>query len=87
MTTLTTEQRNLLQQAGGDVLRLVDPDTQQQYVLMRAEIYDQLCTGNAELDPRELYPALHRALRDEGWDDPQMDEYNRYGEPRTDCGG
>jgi hypothetical protein len=32
-----------------------------------------------DLDPRAFYPALQRALRDEGWDGPQMDEYNRDG--------
>lgn len=38
-----------------------------------------LPTTGGDIDPRELYPLLHRALRDEGWDDPRMDEYNRYG--------
>jgi hemerythrin-like domain-containing protein len=79
VATLTPEQRKLIQQAGGEVLRLVDPDTSQQYVLVRAEIYEQLRSGHLDLDPRDLYPALHRAMRDDGWDDPQMDEYNRYG--------
>ena len=87
MATVTSEQRQLLHQAGGDVLRLEDPDSPQQYILMRAEIYAKLQSGHGDLDPRDLYPALHRALQDEGWDDPKMDEYNRYGQPRTDCGG
>lgn len=38
-----------------------------------------LPTTGSDIDPRDLYPQLHRALRDEGWDDPRMDEYNRYG--------
>lgn len=38
-----------------------------------------LPTTAGEIDPREMYPLLHRALHDEGWDDPRMDEYNRYG--------
>jgi len=79
MTELTTEQRQLLQQSGGQPVRLIDPDTKQQYMLVRAEVYDQLRSVQTDLDPRDLYPALHRALRDEGWDDAQMDEYNRYG--------
>jgi hypothetical protein len=79
MAILTTEQRTLLQQAGGEVLVLIDPVTNQQYVLLRADVYDELRSGQVDLDPHDLYPALHRALRDEGWDDPQMDEYNRYG--------
>lgn len=32
-----------------------------------------------DIDPHDTYPLLHRALREEGWDDPRMDEYNRYG--------
>jgi hypothetical protein len=79
MAELTTEQRKLLQQSGGTPVRLTDPDTNQQYVLVPAEVYDQLLPQHSDLDPRDLYPALHRALRDEGWDDRQMDEYNRYG--------
>jgi len=79
MATLSAEQRNLLKQKNGEPLRLVDPDTNEEYVLVHAEVYDQLRAALTDLDPRDLYPALHRALRDEGWDDPKMDEYNRYG--------
>jgi hypothetical protein len=78
MATLTAEQRKLLEQAGGEILRLTDPKTNQEYVLVRAEVYEQLRSGYADLNPRDLYPALHRALQDEGWDDPEMEEYNRY---------
>ena len=78
MATLTAEQRKLLEEAGGEVLRLSDPETNQGYVLVRAEVYEQLWSGHADLNPRDLYPVLHRALQDEGWDDPQMEEYNRY---------
>jgi hemerythrin-like domain-containing protein len=77
--TLTPDQRKLIQQAGGEVLRLVDPDTSQQYVLLRADLYEQLRSSHLDLNPSDFYPALNRAMRDEGWDDPQMDEYNRYG--------
>lgn len=79
MTTLTAEQRQLLHESRGEPVRLVDPDTNREYVLLAAEIYDQVRSALTDLESRELYPALHRALRDEGWDDPQMDEYNRYG--------
>jgi hypothetical protein len=79
MATLTPEQLELLQEAGGEVLRLVDPETNQQYLLLRAEVYQELRSGHADFNPRDLYPALHRALQDEGWDDPLMEEYNHYG--------
>jgi hypothetical protein len=79
MVILTVEQRALLKQIGGEPLQMIDPDTNQEYVLLATEVYDQLRSVLTDLDPRDLYPALHRALRADGWDDPQMDEYNRYG--------
>jgi hypothetical protein len=78
MAPLNLEQRNLLKQQRSEPLRLLDPDTNQEYVLLHAQIYEQLRSALADLDPRDLYPALHRALEDEGWDSPAMDEYNRY---------
>jgi hypothetical protein len=79
MTTLTREQIHLLQECGRETIRLLDPDTMKEYVLLEAEVYERLRSCLQDLDPRELFPALHRALRHEGWDDPKMDEYNRYG--------
>jgi hypothetical protein len=79
MVTLTPEQRQLLQQMRGEPLRLTDPETNQEYVLLPAAVYQQLETLLGDINPREMYPLLHRVMRDEGWDDPHMDEYNRYG--------
>ena len=63
MATLTAEQRKLLDEAGGEVLRLSDPETNQGYVLVCAEVYEQLRSGHADLNPRDLYSALHRRCR------------------------
>jgi hypothetical protein len=79
MGTLTNEQRELMIRSGGRPFELVDPESNEHYVLIRAEEYEQLRTALGESDPRDLYPALHQALREEGWDDPRMDDYNRYG--------
>src|SRR5437762_13266626 len=84
MSALTQEQCQLLRQSGGGPVRLLDPDTNQQYVVLQAEAYDRLQSVLGEPDPREVYPALDRALRDEGWNDAQMDDYNRYAYPRAD---
>ncbi len=78
MGTLSLEQQHLIRQTGHTPIRLVDPETNREYVLLEAGAYEQLqslLTG----DPREFYPLLHRALQDEGWDSPQMEEYNQYG--------
>jgi hypothetical protein len=79
MTALSQDQRERLRESGGGPLRLVDPDTKKEYVLLQADMYEQMLASIDENNPRVLYPALQRALKDEGWDDPQMDEYNRYG--------
>jgi hypothetical protein len=75
MTPLTPEQQRLLGQSK-EPPRLFDPDSRQEYVLIPVELYDRLRDLLGDNDPRELYPLLHRALRDEGWDDPRMDEYD-----------
>jgi len=59
--------------------RARDPKTNKEYVLVSIEEYQRLQALLSDRDPRELYPALNRAMCDEGWDDPKMDEYNRYG--------
>jgi hypothetical protein len=79
MVTLTPEQQQLLQACGDEPLRLVDPVSNQEYVLLSADMYQRLQALQGDIEPRAMYPLLHRTLRDEGWDDPLMDEYNRYG--------
>lgn len=78
MTELTPEQRQLLQNSA-ETPRLIDPVTQREYVLVQVEVYERLRELLGDLDPREMYPLLHRAMQEEGWDDPHMDEYNQYG--------
>ena len=33
-------------------------------------------------DPRELYPLISKTAAEAGWDDPLMDDYDRYDELR-----
>jgi len=42
MTTITPEQRRLIEQAGAEPVRLEDPETRQDYILMRREVYERL---------------------------------------------
>jgi hypothetical protein len=60
--------------------RLVDPRTGTAYVLLRAELFERLrgVLGD-DLQPRDAYPAIDRAFA-EGWNDPKMDDYDRYDE-------
>jgi hypothetical protein len=42
MVTLTVEQREEIQKAGDEPIRIEDPETHATYVLLRAEVYDGL---------------------------------------------
>lgn len=80
MIELTPDQRRALQ--GMEVPRVADPDTHQTYVLVREEVYERLkgLLGD-DFHPSEAYPAIDRAFA-ANWDDPKMDDYDRYEELR-----
>ncbi len=63
---LTEQQRRLLTQAGDGPLTVTDPDTRTEYVLVRADEYAKL---------RAVVDGMTRRA---GWDDPGLDEYERY---------
>jgi hypothetical protein len=78
MTTLTPEQRQEIERAGNAPVLLEDPETRQRYVLLKAEVYESL----SEVDPvRAMYPFVDRTFR-EGWETPEMAEYDEYEQHR-----
>jgi hypothetical protein len=79
MIELTPEQRQELTQPEPTV---IDPETREQYVLVRKEVYERLRAALVdEFQVPDAYPAIDRAFAP-GWDDPKMDEYDRYEEHR-----
>jgi hypothetical protein len=76
MIELTEQQR---QEVGETVepIRVIDPATQLEFVLMRAEEFSRLQTAFGDLDPRDAYPAIDQAFAS-GWDDPKMSEYDNF---------
>ena len=84
--TLTTEQRNDLQQHGNQPVPVVDPETNTVYFLVAKEVFERFRTVFADdtFDIRETYAAQDAALA-KIWDDPALDVYNTYDplQPRT----
>jgi len=78
MTTLTPELRKALEAAGDQPVVVVDPETNQQYVLLRAECYERLhhFFEQGSLSRPEQEALLRQAGERAGWDDPEMDIYN-----------
>ena len=74
---LTQEQRNAMNEQAE--VRLIDPETNEAFVLVRAEAYDRLkrlLYDDSNFSPEEAFPMLNGVLGKEGWDDPAMDIYN-----------
>jgi hypothetical protein len=67
--TLTEEQRRAAAEAGGGPVPVNDPETDTAYVLVRADIYERL---------RAVVDGISRRA---GWDDPEMDVFDRYRKP------
>jgi len=66
---LTNEQRREL--ANGEPVRLTDPDSDQDFVVLRADVYDEL---------RAIADGYARRA---GWDDPALDVYEQYRKPEA----
>lgn len=60
-------------------IRLVDPETNSEYVLLPADLYDQLQElfyEHSTLTQDEKRALMLQAGMRAGWDDPEMDVYN-----------
>lgn len=79
MIELTPEQRREVREANGDVVRALDPDTRQEYVLVRAEFYERLRSLllNGDDFAEAIYPQVMEVFGRDGWNDPSMDIYDR----------
>lgn len=81
MTTIPSEIRQAIEQAGDAPVQLTDPETNTAYVLIRAEVYERLRALCDDFDIRDAYPMMNEVAAREGWDDPAMDIYNEYPPP------
>jgi hypothetical protein len=76
MIELTEQQR---QELKGDLARVVDPQTKKIYVLVSEEAYErmQALLAPERLPKTEQQALLYAAGLRAGWDDPEMDTYDR----------
>jgi hypothetical protein len=83
MIELTEEQRRRLE--SGEAVEVADPQTAQRYVVLRKDVYARLqnfLCDDSDWKENELRLLLARSARDNGWDEPAMDAYDRYDEQR-----
>jgi hypothetical protein len=74
---LTREQQQALDARAEDPIRVIDPRTQDRYVLVREEVYEKLqgLIAGDRLTEDERRAILRGVWRRAGWDDPAMDDY------------
>jgi hypothetical protein len=83
MTAITPELRRAIEESGDRPTRLVDPETNSSYVLIRSEEFERLRSLLAEDgEASALHPLVDRVFGAEGWDDPVMDAYDESKTPR-----
>ena len=86
MITLTKELQQAVEEADEQPIRLVDPRTNLEYVVLPAEIFDRVQDVFYDANPltiEEQRALLVQVGLSVGWDDPKMDAYNEL-DPRRD---
>jgi hypothetical protein len=86
MIQLTQQQHEEMQRNPNSPIRAVDPATNAEYVLLRADVYDRLKAIVPEEEQSwgtNAYSAAMEVFARDGWDDPAMDVYDTLstGEP------
>jgi bifunctional DNA-binding transcriptional regulator/antitoxin component of YhaV-PrlF toxin-antitoxin module len=79
MIALPQEIRDVMRAAHGSPVRLTDPDTQSEYVVVSADVFDRVRTlvyDDGPLTIDEQTEVLRQAGLRGGWEDPEMDIYN-----------
>ena len=89
MIAISEELRQAVQDSKDNLVRLVDPETNAEYVVLSAETFAQMqekLYDDGPLTPDERRSLLVQAGLRAGWDDPEMDVYNEL-DPRRDNEG
>ncbi len=79
MITLPKDIQEAVRTSEDQPIRLTDPETNSEYVLLPADLYDQireLFYEHSTLTQDEKRALMLRAGLRAGWDDPEMDVYN-----------
>jgi hypothetical protein len=79
MISVPSELKDALKQSGSEPVRICDPATDEEFVVLRAEMYEHmrslLCADHALTHDEQRRLLFQAGLR-AGWDDPEMDVYN-----------
>ena len=73
---LTNQQRQALHEANdAGPVTVVDRATNTQYVLVRADVFEQMREWMRDLDPQDVYPNVDRIMVEDDTHDPTLASY------------
>ena len=81
MIELTEQQRQELRRTNGNEVRIADPESGREYVILPAEVFERLkrlLYDDGDWTPEEQLRLLAESGKRAGWDDPAMDVYDNY---------
>jgi hypothetical protein len=74
---LTAEQRAALDElSGAEAIPVFDPSDNRAYFLVPAGVYERLRKGD-NADVEAFYSLMNEVAAREGWDDPEMEAYDK----------
>lgn len=78
MIQLTPQQHAAVEESPGEPIRAIDPATNAEYVLVRADVYDRLRVifTDDQTWGQDTYAAAMEVFARDGWDDHRMDVYD-----------
>jgi len=81
MIELTELFQRALDQAAGEPLRVVDPRTNETYVLLRSEVFEtvkDLLPSDDDFEGIDVGALIERAMREDDENDPLLESYQKY---------
>ena len=75
---LTEQQQQELQAAGNSPVRVILPQTNREYVVLPAEIYDRLRSLTEGLTMPQVGDLVEKTMREYDADDPALESYQKY---------
>jgi len=83
---LINDLRQAIEAQGGAPVYIVDADTKETYVIVRAKQYEKvkaLFEHEGDFDPREAYPFVEEAMREDDAHDPTLESYQAVPRPTS----
>ena len=75
---LTSEQIQAV--IGGEPVPIIPPEVGQECVMLRRDVYEQLCDALSagDFDPARFYPLVGQLMAEDDAHDPALESYQKY---------